>query len=107
MNLFAVDPDGGPVGHTTVHVNPRRPEASWQWDTVVLDRHRRRGIGRWLKAEMWRWLREAEPEVTRLRTGNAESNDAMLAINVAMGFREAAVYGAWQAPISTYRAVLS
>ncbi len=106
MNLFAVDADGGPVGHTTIHVNTHRPAASWQWDTVVLDQHRRRGIGRWLKAEMWTWLREAEPAVTRLRTGNAESNEAMLAINVAMGFREAAVFGAWQAPISTYRARL-
>jgi GNAT superfamily N-acetyltransferase len=103
MNLFAVDPDGGPVGHTTIHVNPYRPAASWQWDTVVLDRHRRRGIGRWLKAEMWRWLREAAPDVTRLRTGNAESNEAMLSINVAMGFTEAMVFGAWQAPISMYR----
>lgn len=106
-NVFATDPRGAPVGHTSVHVNPFRPAASWQWDTVVLDHHRRRGIGRWLKAEMWQWLRETEPAVTRLRTGNAESNAAMLAINVAMGFREAAVLAAWQAPISAYRAALA
>ena len=104
MNLFAIDTVGDAVGHTMIHVNPYRPPASWQWDTVVLAHHRRRGIGRWLKAEMWRWLRDAEPEVTRLATGNAMSNDPMLAINAGMGFAGLAVFGAWQAPVATYRA---
>ncbi|MEZ5165094.1 MAG: hypothetical protein R2695_00900 [Acidimicrobiales bacterium] len=103
MNLFALDPQGGPVGHTTIHVNTFEPAASWQWDTVVLAAHRRRGIGRWLKAAMWQWLRADAPEVTRLRTGNAESNAAMLSINVAMGFRAAAVFGAWQTDVPTFR----
>jgi len=99
MHILGLDPDGRPVGHTSIHVNPFRPAASWQWDTVVLDAHRRRGIGRWLKAEMWQWLREAEPEVTRLCTGNAQSNDPMLSINVAMGFFPVAEFAAWQTPI--------
>jgi mycothiol synthase len=106
MTVFAIDPAGDPVGHTQVHVNPFRPDASWQWDTVVLDHHRRRGIGRWLKAEMWQWLRVEVPEVERLLTGNAESNAGMLAINVAMGFTEAHVFGAWQTDLGTYRANL-
>ena len=106
INTFAIDPDGGPVGHTTLHINPMRPDASWQWDTVVLERHRNRGVGRWLKAAMWQRLREEFPEVGRLMTGNAESNDPMLAINVAMGFTERQVYGAWQTDIATLRANL-
>lgn len=106
LTVFALDPAGGPVGHTQVHVNPFRPNASWQWDTVVLDHHRRRGIGRWLKAEMWQWLRADAPEVQRLLTGNAESNAGMLAINVAMGFTESHVFGAWQTDLATYRANL-
>lgn len=104
MHILGLTPDGEPVGHTSVHVNTFRPAASGQWDTVVLDAHRRRGIGRWLKAEMWRWLREVEPDVTRLLTGNAESNDPMLGINVAMGYRPVAEFAVWQAPISAYRA---
>jgi mycothiol synthase len=106
MSLLALDPDGEPVGHTSVHVNTHRPAASFQWDTVVLDHHRRRGVGRWLKAEMWRWIRNDEPDVSRLRTGNAASNDSMLSINVGMGYREAAILGAWQADMSVYRAAL-
>ena len=52
--------------------------------TVVLASHRGQGIAKRLKAEMWRWLRDDEPQVTGLRTGNAHSNAAMLAINDEM-----------------------
>ncbi len=105
--LFAVDPDGAAVGHTAVQVNPYRPAASWQWDTVVLARHRQRGIGRWIKAAMWQYLREAAPEATRLRTGNAVDNDPMLSINRAMGFVPTNRSGGWQADLDTYRRALA
>lgn len=107
MTMLAVDLDGRAAAHTRVHVNPTRPTASYQWDTAVADRHRGRGIGKWIKAAMWRWLREAEPAATRLTTGNAPSNDAMLAINVAMGYEPLVEYGAWQAPTDEMRATLS
>ena len=106
MTVMAVAPDGRPAGHTQVHVNPLRPAASAQWDTAVDPTFRDRGIGRWLKAEMWRWLREEAPDVSRLTTGNAEVNDAMLSINIAMGFEHAATYGAWQAKIPEIVAAL-
>ena len=35
--------------------------------------HRGQGIAKRLKAEMWQWLRDDEPQVTGLRTGNAHS----------------------------------
>ena len=104
--IFAVTPDGEPAGHTAIHENLHRPEASWQWDTVVLDAHRRRGIGRWLKAEMWQQLRDTAPHINQLRTGNASNNDAMLSINVAMGFRPVHEFGAWEAPLDAYRRAL-
>lgn len=104
--FLGLTPAGEPVGHTAVHENLHRPAASWQWDTVVIPAHRRRGIGRWLKAEMWRYLRAEVPQVTRLRTGNAADNDAMLAINIEMGFRPVHRFCAWQAELDTYRAAL-
>jgi len=105
--LLAVDASDRPAGKTCVMLNRHRPAASWQYDTVVPPSHRNRGIGRWLKAEMWRRLRKDHPDVTHLRTGNAESNAAMLAINVAMGYRESQVYAAWQADTGVYREALS
>ncbi len=101
--LLVVDPAGQPVATTSVLLNLHRPAASGQWDTVVLKPFRRRGIGRWIKAEMWRRLRAEHPDVTHLETGNAESNAGMLAINVAMGYRASHVYGGWQADLAAYR----
>jgi GNAT superfamily N-acetyltransferase len=107
MSVLALDDGGRAAGHTRVHVNPTRPSASYQWDTAVVDRHRGRGIGKRVKAEMWRWLRTDEPDVTRLTTGNAQSNDAMLAINVAMGYQPVIEYGAWQTSLADMRTGLS
>ena len=104
--ILALTHDGEPVGRTAIHENVHRPTASWQWDTVTLAPHRHRGIGRWLKAEMWRRLRDEAPHITRLRTGNASNNQAMLAINMEMGFRPSHRYGAWQAELSVYREAL-
>ena len=95
------------MGHTAVHVNTHRPAASWQWDTVVLTAHRGRGIARWLKAAMWQYLRESEPEVTHLRTENAIDNDPMLSINQAMGFVPTNRFGGWQADLDTFRRALA
>ena len=105
--LLAIEEDGSAVGMSNVMVNTHRPDASWQGDTVVLDQHRQRGVGRWLKAAMYFHVRENLPELTRLRTGNAESNDPMLAINVAMGYRPAHASAGWQTDRSSLRAALT
>lgn len=85
------------AGYTAIRVPDAEPTLAHQNDTVTVPAHRNKGIGRWLKADMWHWLREERPEVQFLDTGNAESNRAMLAINEAMGFRDVAHYGVWQA----------
>ena len=107
VNILALDDQGRAAAHTRVHVNPARPAASYQWDTAVTHLHRGRGVGKWIKADMWRWLRQTEPDAIRLTTGNAQSNDAMLAINVAMGYVPVLEFAAWQAPTETVRAALS
>ena len=83
------------AGYTDVVVPGARPQISYQGDTVTIPAHRDRGIGRWVKAEMWKWLRTERPEITTLDTGNAESNDAMLSINLAMGFSGYLNLGVW------------
>jgi GNAT superfamily N-acetyltransferase len=55
--------------------------------TGVLPAYRRRGLGKWLKAEMLEGVRERLPQARYLETGNAEQNEAMLAINRALGFQ--------------------
>ena len=55
-------------------------------DTAVVREHRRKGLGRWVKAESLRRLQEDRPDVTQLTTLNAEQNRPMLGLNEALGF---------------------
>ncbi len=99
LGILAVCADGSAAGATEVFVNRFRPAFAWQWNTVALPAYRGRSIGRWMKAAMWRRLRAEAPEVATLRTGNAESNAAMLAINTEMGFQPSHLMGCWQADV--------
>lgn len=107
LGILAICADGSAAGATEVFVNRFRPAFAWQWNTVVLPAHRGRGIGRWMKAAMWQRLRAEAPEVATLRTGNAQSNAAMLSINTEMGFRPSLLMGCWQADLATLESGLS
>ena len=107
LGILAVCADGSAAGATEVFVNRFRPAFAWQWNTVVLPDYRGQGIGRWMKAAMWQWLRANASEVATLRTGNAESNAAMLAINNEMGFQPSHLMGCWQADLATLESGLS
>lgn len=67
-----------------------------QGDTAVHPDHRGRGLGKWLKASMVRYLLDERPGATRIRTGNAFSNGPMVAINEALGFRVTRTRTHWQ-----------
>lgn len=79
--------DGRMVGYTQMFINPSFPDLGQQGDTGVHEDARGNRLGKWLKAEVARYLVAEYPEITRIRTGNASSNEHMLAINEAMGFR--------------------
>ena len=101
LGSLAICANGSAAGATEVLVNRHRPAYSWQWNTVVLPAHRGRGIGRGMKAAMWQRLRAEAPEVAVLRTGNAQSNAAMLAINTEMGYQPSHLMGCWQTDSTT------
>jgi len=107
VNAAVHGPTSEVGGSTSVAVVPERPQMAFQADTGVLAAHRRRGLGRWLKACMWQRLRRDHPEARTIDTQNAHSNAAMLAINVEMGFRPHLTYAAWQAPLDTVNARLA
>lgn len=58
--------------------------------------HRGQGLGKWLKAAVLLDLPGEFPGVQRVRTGNADSNAAMLGINRALGFAPAFGRTDWQ-----------
>ena len=93
---IAMDATGDTAGMTGISIQKDKPRFAFQGNTAVLAHHRNKGIGRWLKADMWLRLRNDAPFVEAINTDNAESNDPMLAINIAMGFKPQMAWGAWQ-----------
>lgn len=79
--------DGAWAGHTIAVVDRYVDAWAFQEDTAVLVAHRGHRLGMAMKADLYAWLSEAEPQVRRVLTFNAESNTHMLAVNEAMGFR--------------------
>lgn len=95
--LFARHLDSGTlVGLTDVHWNPNQPDTVWQGNTGVHPDHRGHALGKWLKAAMLRRILVERTEAVDIRTGNADSNDAMLGINHALGFRPFIANTTWQ-----------
>jgi mycothiol synthase len=95
------------TGFTEVFWNPNRPELLRQGDTGVFPQYRRRGLGRWLKAAMLDKVLRERPQVRLVRTGNADSNTAMLKINTELGFRPYTSQCIWQMETSALQAYLS
>jgi GNAT superfamily N-acetyltransferase len=103
-NLTAVhQPTGQFVGYTQIKTQALQPDLAWQWDTGVHPDHRNKGLGRWLKAAMLEKIVSEHPEVERIDTENAGSNEPMLNINTAMGFKPIHDANAWQGELATVR----
>jgi GNAT superfamily N-acetyltransferase len=67
--------------------------------TAVYPEYRNKGLGRWLKAAMLDKVLKGRPQVKFVRTGNADSNAAMLKINNELGFRPYLANTLWQVEI--------
>jgi GNAT superfamily N-acetyltransferase len=78
---------GALAGQTVVGVEGERPQLAEQHDTSVVAAHRGHRLGLVLKIEMLRWLREEQPQVETIDTWNAASNDHMIGVNAALGYR--------------------
>lgn len=103
-NIIAVHrPTGDFAGYTQIKTQDLQPELGWQWDTGVDPAHRTKGLGRWMKAAMIKRVMELRPELERVDTWNAGSNEPMLNINVEMGFKPVHVANTWQGALADVR----
>jgi mycothiol synthase len=87
---------GALVGFTELMWNPKRATIVWQQNTGVVEAHRNKGLGRWLKAANMDAMLGMNPAARFVRTGNADSNTPMLAINLQMGFAPFIAEIGWQ-----------
>jgi GNAT superfamily N-acetyltransferase len=86
--VLARHPESGELaGHTVIAVEAERPHFGEQHDTSVVRAHRGHRLGLVLKGLMLDYLRQVEPQARSFDTWNAASNDHMIAVNDAMGFR--------------------
>lgn len=105
--LFARhDESGRLVGLTDVQWLAADPDTVGQGNTGVRPEHRGHGLGKWLKAVMLQRILDERPEAKDIRTGNADSNDAMLAINRALGFKPYRAVTTWQVTVDRVRGYL-
>jgi GNAT superfamily N-acetyltransferase len=87
------------AGFHDVSWDPSEPPFVYVGATGVKPEHRGHALGKWLKAAMTLRILDERPDVTNVRTGNADSNDAMLGINKAMGYRPLIAQTTWELPV--------
>jgi mycothiol synthase len=97
--LLVRDPSGACVGGTEVIFEPSDPATVLQQNTGIDPSHRGLGLAKWAKAAMLNRIRRNRPEAAYVRTENAFSNAAMLAINDALGFKVTSTRTEWQADV--------
>lgn len=90
------EPDGTISGITDMAWSPENPHDMDQWFTGVDPAYRGRGLGKALKAAMLLYCAGRYEDLKWIRTGNATTNAAMLAINEALGFEEYRRYTTYQ-----------
>ncbi len=84
------------VGFSETFWRPFNPTMLLQGNSGVQPAHRGQGLGKWMKAMMLARVMRERPQVNYVRTGNANTNAPMLAINHALGFRPHLSQTVWQ-----------
>jgi len=99
--------DGAFAGFHNVAWMPSDPNVVWVDSTGVKPEHRGHALGKWLKAAITLRVLDERPQVTEIRTGNADSNDAMLGINKEMGYRPFIASTTWEVSVEKATAWLA
>jgi RimJ/RimL family protein N-acetyltransferase len=80
------DSTGEMAALTQVEIDPDTPEWGYQGLTAVTRSHRGHRLGLLVKAAMLDWLVAGEPKLAQIETGNASTNQHMIAVNEALGY---------------------
>lgn len=105
--IVAIDEATGEgAGFSEVQYDPRAGHVISQGGTGVTAKHRGHRLGIWMKAVMLDRILRERPNAKFIRTGNANSNANMLAINTELGFRHAWSNTLWQLPLAEARTSL-
>jgi GNAT superfamily N-acetyltransferase len=81
------DATGEMAGFSGVLVDPEAPQWGFQQLTAVIRAHRGHRLGLLVKTAMLELLASAEPQVEWIATGNAATNEHMIAVNEELGYK--------------------
>jgi RimJ/RimL family protein N-acetyltransferase len=81
------DATGEMAAFSGVLVDPEVPEWGFQQLTAVIRTHRGHRLGLLVKTAMLELLASAEPQIEQIATGNAASNEHMIAVNEQLGYK--------------------
>ncbi len=85
--VVAVHEASGTVaGLTEIEVRPGRNDFALQLDTAVLPEYRGHGLGRFIKAQMMRWLLADRPQMEMVGTTTDAANIHMIRVNHQLGY---------------------
>jgi GNAT superfamily N-acetyltransferase len=87
------------VAFSELLLAPHAPAECWQMATLVHPQHRGHRLGLAVKLANVEALATAAPLVRRIVTGNARTNEPMIAVNDLMGFEVAGAGHYWQKPL--------
>jgi GNAT superfamily N-acetyltransferase len=90
------DATGRVVALTAIGRERSAPEHAYQWITIVDPDHRGHRLGTIVKIENLRYALRHEPGVASIDTWNAATNQHMISINEALGFRPVDSWANWQ-----------
>jgi RimJ/RimL family protein N-acetyltransferase len=103
-SVAALANDSGEMAALTqVYVDPDQPDWGYQGVTAVTRAHRGHRLGMLVKTEMLKRLSELEPRISAVETGNAGSNQYMIAVNEQLGFRVTDTFQNWEIEIAAAR----
>ena len=94
---------GGMAALTQVYVDPDQADWAYQGVTAVTRAHRGHRLGMLVKTAMLQRLSELEPRVRAIETGNAATNEYMIAVNEQLGFRITDTFQNWEIEVEAAR----
>ncbi len=104
IRLYSVaarcDTTGELAALTQLGVDPEHPAWGFQELTAVTRPHRGHRLGLLVKVAMLELLAVREPQISRVITGNTDTNEHMIAINAALGFQVLDQWVSWDLEVA-------
>jgi GNAT superfamily N-acetyltransferase len=104
LHIYSVsarfDRTGEVVGHTQIGMDTVGGVWGFQFATAVTRAHRGHRLGLLMKVAMQENFMVAEPQVTRVITGNADSNQHMISINADLGYQVLDAQQSWELEVA-------